>query len=169
MSVDDFHRTSVERGARGLMAEAYLDDTFELGAFTASLVAFRNGAGRLVTGVHDISTDVPRERLSPVPETAVLVVDGVFLLRRELFELWDLRIYVHVPEAITLARVKVRDLAVFGSTTIVESRYRSKYLPGQTLYRARERPIEGADLVLDNTDPNSIRVIQDRAGIMGSN
>ena len=39
-----------------------------------------------------------------VAERATLYFDGVFLLRPELVTGWDLRVYVHVPEEITLSR-----------------------------------------------------------------
>ena len=71
-----------------------------------------------------------------VPERAVLVFDGVFLLRPELRELWDLSVYLRVPSSIVLERALVRDVGVLGSPAEVRRRYEARYLPGQALYRS---------------------------------
>jgi uridine kinase len=84
---------------------------------------------------------------------AVLLLDGVFLLRPEVLSLWDYRIFMAVTFATALARAEVRDLALFGSVEAVRERYERRYLPAQRLYLAQEQPHERADAVLQNDDP----------------
>ena len=84
---------------------------------------------------------------------AVLLFDGVFLLRPELAEAWDLRIFVVVRPEESLRRALDRDRDLFGSRDEVGRRYRTRYLPGQRLYAARVRPAERADVVVENDDP----------------
>ena len=83
----------------------------------------------------------------------MVVVDGVFLLRRDLRSLWDLSVHLHVPEEETLRRVVLRDAVRMGSAAEVERRYRARYLPAQSLYRQEADPLAAADVVVDNTDP----------------
>ncbi|MFC7619523.1 uridine kinase [Microlunatus sp. GCM10028923] len=159
LSGDDFHHPAERRRARGLTAEAYLEDTFDVAALAAALRGFAAGDPYVLVGIHDLDTDEPRRTELPVPPRSVLIIDGVFLLRPELAPLWDLSIYLHVTEQTTLQRAVRRDLDRFGDAAEVERRYRRKYLPGQALYRARHDPLARADLVLDTTEPARPKII----------
>jgi uridine kinase len=92
-------------------------------------------------------------------EDAILVFDGVFLLRPELDPGWDFRIFLDVPSSETLRRAVARDRELFGSADAVRERYRRRYLPGQRLYGAAVRPRERADVVVDNRDPAAPRLV----------
>jgi uridine kinase len=82
---------------------------------------------------------------------AVLVFDGVFLLRPELIERWDLRIFVSTAFERTIDRALIREQAV-SSTVNVERRWRERYIPSQRLYLATVRPTDNADIVVHNDD-----------------
>jgi uridine kinase len=84
---------------------------------------------------------------------AVLLFDGVFLLRGELLSYWDYTIFVEAAFAQTLARAERRDAGLFGSVEAVRRRYEQRYVPGQRLYFAACRPQERAHAVVDNNDP----------------
>lgn len=141
-SVDDFPRPPEERYRRGeLSPEGFYRDSTELSQLVEGcLVPFRDG----VAGAGP----------------AVLVVDGVFVLRPELRSFWHLSVYLRVPEEVTLARALVRDLALYDSPADVEHRYRARYLPGQALYRAEADPERAADVLVDNRDPAAPRVLR---------
>ena len=146
--VDEFLAPRDVRYARGeLSPQGCYRDSFDLSAFVADrLRPFGSGASSL--------GDVP------VPERAVLVADGVFLLRPELRPFWHLSVYLRVPEEVTPARALVRDLALHDSAADVEHRYRARYLPGQALYRAEAHPERAADVLVDNRDPAAPRVLR---------
>ena len=93
------------------------------------------------------------------PADAILLFDGVFLLRRELLRCWDFAIFVAVPFAETQRRAEVRDVVLFGTEDEVRRRYEARYVPGQQLYFAQERPQSKADVVVDNLDPANPRLI----------
>jgi uridine kinase len=127
LSIDDFHRPSEERYARGpLSPEGYFHDCFDFAALRRAVLA---------------------------PDGAVVVVDGVFLQTAELRDCWDLSVYLDVSPAETLRRALVRDVELFGSEAVIRERYEHRYLPGQLLYRTTVRPAEVADVVVDNDDP----------------
>lgn len=84
---------------------------------------------------------------------AVLLFDGVFLLRKELFDRWDLRIFVSASFEKTLARAWIRDQTPLISANEVEQRYRSRYIPSQQFYFATIRPAEHADIIVYNDEP----------------
>ena len=154
-SVDGFHSPAAARTRRGgLSAEGYYRDSFDHAALVDRLLApFAGGAGAVDTAAYDHHADRPRRMsVTGLPADAVLLVDGVFLLRPELRRWWSLAVYLHVSEHVTLARALRRDLAPFGSAEAVEQRYRSRYLPGQALYRTEARPADAATVVVDNDD-----------------
>ncbi|WP_446214992.1 uridylate kinase [Micromonospora sp. IBHARD004] len=157
IGVDGFHRPAAVRRRRGsLSAEGYYLDSFDHKAIIAEVLRPLGpaGDGRYLPAAYDHRLDkaVPPSHRRATPD-AVVLFDGVFLLRPELWDHWDVTLYLHVEPDVTLRRALVRDLDLFGSTAAVRQRYRERYLPGQELYRAEARPLERADIVLGMDDP----------------
>jgi uridine kinase len=166
-SIDGFHRPRDERHRRGLESpKGYYLDSFDYDSLRSNLLLLLgpDGSGRYRTAVFDLRSDTrlkgPR-RLGPAD--SVLLVDGVFLLRPELNDLWDLRVFVHVPPDEVLRRAMGRDRALFGSADALRRRYERRYIPGQRLYLAAVRPLKLADAVFENTNPASPRLLRGRA------
>lgn len=157
VSVDDFHQPAELRRRRGsLSPEGYYQDAFDHRTLRVDcLLPFRAGVGRILAASHDHRTDMRLAATLSVPVGAVLVVDGVFLLRPELRDLWDLAVHLRVSPAESLRRARVRDVDLFGSETEVERRYLARYLPGQALYRREADPESRAHVVVDNQRPDS--------------
>ena len=153
--VDDHLRPAGQRYARGpLSPEGCYRDSHDLPALTAGLLdPFAAGAPQVTVrpGV-----------VVGVPERAVLVVDGVFLLRPELRDRWTWSVHLHVPPGVVLARAAVRDAAALGGPDAVRARYLARYLPAQDLYRADADPLAVADLVVDVRDPARPVVVERR-------
>jgi uridine kinase len=157
VSVDEFHQPAEVRRRRGALSpEGYYREAFDHRALRADcLLPFRAGAGRIRSASHDHRMDLRLATALSVPVGAVLVVDGVFLLRPELRDLWDLAVHLRVSPAESLRRARIRDLDLFGSETEVERRYLARYLPGQALYRREADPESRAHVVVDNERPGS--------------
>ncbi len=165
-SIDGFHRPAAERRLRGeLSPEGYYHDTFELERVHDAIEDFRSGSPTITISTLDLATDRPQIVRRAVPAPAALLFDGVFLQRPELRHLWDVVVYLYVPEEVILQRALSRDIALFGDAENVERRYRAKYLPGQTLYRRHVGPLLQADLSVDNSDPDAPVVAFDHLGI----
>jgi uridine kinase len=150
-SVDGFHNPSrVRRRLGDLSAEGYYSDAFDLTALAQQLLdPFSSGAKRVRTQVFDLAADRPAESTPiVVPEQAVLVVDGVFLLRPRLRDWWTLRVYLQVSPETSLERGLARD----GDGPEVRRRYQERYLPAQQMYRMMADPVGKAHIVVDNTD-----------------
>jgi uridine kinase len=111
------------------------------------------GDRRFRHAVYDRTTDTA---LSPPVTTAdadaVLVFDGVFLLRPELIDRWDLRIFVSTAFEQTVDRAVIREHGAM-SAVDVERRWRERYIPSQQFYFATVRPTDHADIVVHNDDP----------------
>jgi uridine kinase len=88
---------------------------------------------------------------------AVLLFDGVFLLRTELNDGWDFRIFVQASFDVTVARAVSRDAHSFGTAADIRERYLKRYVPGQRLYLSEVRPETLADVVVWDDDPANAR------------
>jgi uridine kinase len=158
--VDGFARRRAQRYRRGeLSPDGYYLDSFDYqGLRNACLLPFLGGQPVVRTSGHERDADSRADVAVVVPPRAVLVVDGVFLLRPELRELWTLSVYLRVSAQETLRRAHRRDLELFGTAEQVQRRYLGRYLPGQVLYRLTSDPEALADLLVDNERTGSPRI-----------
>jgi uridine kinase len=157
-SIDGFHRPRAERYRQGPDSPVgYYEDSFDYEQLRRALLDPLGPEGDCVcrTGVFDYRMDRanPAPALSVAPDS-ILVFDGVFLLRPELADAWDFRVFVTADFDEILRRVCVRDVTLFGSVEVVEQRYRTRYIPGQQRYFEAARPTEVADVVVSNDDPD---------------
>jgi uridine kinase len=161
-SIDGFHRPRAERLARGPESpEGYYRDSFDYPALRAVLLDPLRPGGSLKfrRRVFDYRTDSPVSApLETAAPDAILLFDGVFLLRPELIDSWDFSIFVAVPFAETRRRAIERDGAAFGSEDAARHRYAVRYVPGQQLYYEEASPEASADVVVENEDPKRPRL-----------
>ncbi len=157
-SIDGFHQPRVVRRRRGSECPVgYYEDSFDFGAAVRNVLQplGPNGTGRFRRAVYDFrveqAVDAPEEE---APANAVLLFEGVFLMRPELNAHWDVRIYVDVPDEVAVLRARQRDLRLFGSDEQVQRRYAVRYLPGQAMYFDEHAPKEKADIIIRNSDPS---------------
>jgi uridine kinase len=165
-SIDGFHQARALRYQRGeLSAPGYYLDSFDYPSLLDEcLLPFLRGGSRMRTAAYDHRGDSALEvNEVAVPAAAVLVIDGVFLLRPELRDLWTLSVYLRVSPGETLRRAQRRDLELFGSADEVRRRYLGRYLPGQSLYRQQADPEGVADILVDNERPQE--PVIERCGI----
>ncbi|MET0418738.1 MAG: uridylate kinase [Actinoplanes sp.] len=112
-----------------------------------------NGDRRFGHAVYDRETDTALSPpLTTAPADAVLIFDGVFLMRPELIDRWDLRIFLSIEIENTVDRAVIRERRV-SSRAEVERRWRERYIPSQEFYFAMDRPALRADIVVHNDDP----------------
>ncbi len=155
-SLDDFHNPRAMRYRRGPDSpEGYFYDSFDYPRLRTLLLdpLGPHGDRSYRAAAFDFRTDTPLQ--SPTLQaspSAVLLFDGVFLLRPEMDGCWDYTIFLDVPFEAALSRALRRDTALFGSLEAVEARYRRRYIPGQQLYLTACRPQDRADLVIPLLD-----------------
>jgi uridine kinase len=156
-SIDRFHHPATIRRRRGeLSPEGYFRDSFNhTGLVTALLEPLGpNGVRRYRRAIFDFRSDSPVDApLQEAARDAVLLFDGVFLLRPELREYWDFSIFVRADFAVTIKRGERRDSNLFGGMSNARLRYEQRYVPGQRLYLSEVDPERWASVVIDNNDP----------------
>lgn len=154
-SIDDFHRPRAERHRRGgADPEGLYLDSYDYATFRRVLIdPFRDG-GRTAaaTGFQlaafDPARDAPVEaRWVTGPEDAVLIVDGIFLHRVELRELWDWSLWLDVPWTPVAQRMAQRDRRDPAAPADVRHR------GGHELYLRDADPRSAASVIVENVDP----------------
>jgi uridine kinase len=156
-SIESFLFPRAQRYRRGeLSAEGCYHDNFDYDALHRVLLdPLGPGGDRgFRRAVYDRQTDsVVCEPITVAPVDAVLIFEGVFLMRPELLDRWDLRILVSAAFEETLARARIRDAALYGTSVDVERRFRRRYLPSQQFYFDTVRPTDHADILVRNDEP----------------
>lgn len=156
-SIDGFHQPREIRYRRGPTSPAgYYLDSFDNEAIRSLLLEplGPGGNSQYQTRIFDFRCEVPVHSPTYSAQTgAILLFDGVFLLRPELHNYWDFKIFVDVTFEVSVVRATRRDQRLFGSAEIAAERYRQRYLPGQQLYARNCHPKERADIVVNNNDP----------------
>ena len=151
-SMDDFHRPRALRYAKGRdSAQGFYEDSFDYSAFRRVLLGpFRlAGSTGFSTEFFDLKRDVPYEsRWQTGPADAILIVDGLFLLRPELAGIWNFAIWLDAPEEVRRERMIERD----GSHPEPDSPLGQRYLGAQELYQRDASPRTAASAIIDNSD-----------------
>ena len=159
-SIDGFHRPRAERYRRGRdSALGYYLDSFDHDALRRELLLPLGPGGnrRYRTAVFDVRKDERVfERPHTAPADAVALVDGIFLCRPELDDLWDLRIFVDTDFEEARRREAARDGA--GRADDFDHLYETRYAPGQQLYFEAAEPKLRADVIVANSDVDAPRL-----------
>jgi uridine kinase len=155
-TIDDFLFPRAQRYPRGeYSAEGCYFDTHDYDALNRVLLDPLGPGGdrRFRPAAYDRAADAALSPpLSTAPADAVLVFDGVFLMRPELLDRWDLRIFVSTTLEQTVERAVIRERSV-SSPAEIERRWRERYIPAQQLYFAAVRPTEHAEIIVHNDNP----------------
>lgn len=164
VSADGFHQPAEIRARRGeLSAEGYYLDAFDYATIVGQVLEplGPGGSGEYLEASFDLGANEPLPRVTRTTQPdAVLLFDGVFLLRPELRAHWDRTVYLHIDPDEALRRALERDVERFGSPEVVRRRYRTRYLPAQSMYRMIVQPRDRADIVLDMSDPANPGVLR---------
>jgi len=166
-SIDGFHRPRSERYLRGRTSpEGFYRDSYDYSTFRRVLIdPFRDGAQTSGTtgfqlAVFDVARDVPVEsEWVTAPVDAVLVVDGIFLHRPELRDLWDWSVWLDAPFDVTFARMAERD----GTDPDPAAPSNTRYRAGQEIYLREADPRAAATAVVDNSDVRHPRRVPEGA------
>src|SRR5215475_10491558 len=155
-TIDDFLFPRAQRYPRGeYSAEGCYSDTHDYAALNQVLLDPLGPGGdrRFQHAVYDRTADAALfPSVTTAPADAVLVFDGVFLMRPELIDRWDLRIFVSTALEKTVDRAVIRERRVL-SRAEVERRWHERYIPAQQFYFATVRPTHQANIIVHNDDP----------------
>jgi len=155
-SIDGFHNPRQIRHKRGSYSpEGYYFDSFNYELLENFLLKPLSAKGNRVCRLKVF--DFRKEKELHHGELRatndhILIFEGVFLMRHEIEQYWDLKIFVDIDFKTSIKRALERDLYLFGSEEEILKRYQKRYIPGQKLYFELENPKDKADIIIDNND-----------------
>lgn len=122
---------------------AYFESAFDYAALAQTLEAAKNGTSSTDSNSCDI-----------------LLVEGVFLLRKGLYHWWDLTIWIDVDTAVIMSRAIARDKEYFGDEDSVRRVYANRCLPAQSYHIGQDLPAQNADITA--TFENGFWIVTER-------
>jgi uridine kinase len=155
VSIDKFHNPRYIRIQRGeLSPEGFFYDSFNYKHIRENVIEpVKEEKDTIIPAAYDYKSETECEetRVTITGDTVILF-DGIFMNRDELFEYWDVSIFLEVSFDTVMERAITRDSDYFGSEEIVRERYAKRYIPGEKLYLEKCEPHKRADIVIDNND-----------------
>ncbi|MDE7553284.1 uridine kinase [Bacillus cereus] len=155
-SIDDFHNPRLIRYAQGKeSAKGYYEDAHDYTAFKERLLKplGPNGNLQYETISHNLITDIPVYN-TPIfaQPNMVLIVDGTFLLKKDVAYLFDYKIFVDTNFEIARKRGAKRETEAFGSYKEAEKMFLNRYHAACKMYIEEHNPKDCADVVFRNSD-----------------
>jgi uridine kinase len=159
--IDGFHNPRAVRYRRGRFdPQSFFLDSFDYISLRQYLIdPFLTGQDVHTARFDHMSDQVVSSAMRGVDSNCVLLLDGIFLHRPELRELWTCSVFLDVPFAVTFARMAVRD----GRSSDPADERNRRYFHGQQIYFAQCRPMECATITVDNSDLARPRIVAERA------
>ncbi|MGE6401205.1 hypothetical protein [Bacillus cereus] len=162
-SIDDFHNPRAIRYTQGKeSARGYYEDAHDYTAFKERLLKplGPNGNLQYETISHNLITDIPVHNTPLVAlPNMVLIVDGTFLLKKDIEHLFDYKIFVDTDFEIARNRGAKRETEVFGSYEEAEKMFLNRYHAACKMYIEEHKPKECANVVFQNSDLENPEVI----------
>jgi phosphoglycolate phosphatase-like HAD superfamily hydrolase/uridine kinase len=149
IGMDDFHNPREVRYSGKDQADNYFNKSFNTSLLVEKLLKPAKESGRVSAKLIllDLETDKANiEKEYTITPDTVVIIEGVFLFRKELAPYLHYKVYLDIPFEESKRRAVTRDPAA----TILK--YDQKYLPAQEKYIRQYTPSSIADLVIDNTD-----------------
>jgi len=159
-SIDGFHNPKKIRYKKGRSSpNGYYKDSFNYQSVIKNLLLPLSAKGNLRYCVATFDYQINQEiktSLKIAKQNAILIMDGVFLLRPELINYWDLKIFLNVDFKTTLLRAiqREKDQKTLGNKQDIINWYKIRYIPGQKLYFAESNPQKKANIIIDNNNFN---------------
>ncbi len=129
LSIDTFLIPHLLRTPNASEFIAYFENTFDYAALVQTLESVRNSASLVDSNRRNI-----------------VLVEGVFLLRKELYHWWDFTVWIEVDTSVIMKRALRRDKQYFGSRSAVRGIYENRCLPAQDYHILRDLPKKNADI-----------------------
>jgi uridine kinase len=154
--MDGFHRPRARRYKQGRhSALGYYEDAYDFASLAHHVLVPLGPGGdfRNRRAVIDLASDTPvDEPAVQLQQSAVLIVDGTFLQKPEIADLWDTTIFVHTSLDVARRRGVTRDAEALGGTEKADTAFTVRYHAASQMYLDEARPAKHASLVFDNDD-----------------
>lgn len=150
LHIDDFiHVRKVRYNAEYPEWQCYYDLQWRFDYFSNVINEIRNNSDDCISvELYDKDHDIYFTQSFPIHDNTIVIVEGIFLQRKEYSNLFDYMIYIDIPEEDRLHRVLKRDTYIGNKQQIID-KYKNRYFPAEHRYIEEYRPGENADFVLN--------------------
>lgn len=151
--IDDFHNPKAIRYSGNNQAESYYHKSFNITTLIENLLLPIQQKRTFMAKLQLLSLESDKydiEKEYRFTERTIVLLEGVFIYRKELKDFIDYKIFIHIPIGEVKKRAMVRDMPKQGNE--VMKKYDKKYIPAQEKYLQEYPPETVADLIIDNTD-----------------
>jgi len=158
VSIDGFHNSKEIRIEKGEFSpEGFFEDSFNLEQIQQLVIdPIKSNGNYLITGIYNYRNESEiKQNQILIENNLIILFDGIFLNRDELYKYWDISIFLDVSFETVLKRAIKRDVEYFGSENEVIKKYKNRYIPGEQIYLSKCNPKFRADIVIDNNDWNN--------------
>lgn len=97
--------------------------------------------------LYDKDKDTYFHRRFDVGKNTIVIVEGIFLQKKEFENVFDYMIYLDIPEKVRLNRVIKRDTYIGDEQQIID-KYQNRYFPAEHRYIEEYQPKNNADFVI---------------------
>ncbi|MGE7919566.1 kinase [Viridibacillus sp. NPDC093762] len=118
---------------------------------TSLFEGLRNNKKNITLPFYDKSSDSISAKQTTVAVNSIILIEGIFLQRKEWREFYDYTIFLDCPRELRYERVLNRD-SYIGDKQAILLKYKRRYWLGEEHYLNTENPIKNADIVI-GTDP----------------
>jgi uridine kinase len=156
ISLDDFHAPKEERYKLGKDSPiGFYNDSYQYSRFIdLTIKPILNYETRIVSKIFNLENDKEQIEYSAINENTIVIIEGIFLHRKELREFWDYSVFLDVDFEESYQRNLNRSL-IFNpnlNQNKYKKRWKNRYCDGQKLYFELENPKSNANLIIDNND-----------------
>ena len=109
----------------------------------------RNRSISLIANFTEETASEYRSHIYEFREIDVILLEGIFLFKRELAEAFDVRVWIDCPFEIAMRRAIARSQEGLPPEETVRA-YETIYFPAQRIHLAKDDPIEASDVVFRN-------------------
>jgi len=150
-SIDGFHHPRNVRRKAGSGPEGFYHGSYRYPEFRRCVVEPLRRGAPIKPAIWDVAQDEPvNTNPVSVPPRAIVLVDGIFLHRPELVDVWDATVWLEVPFTVSVPRGNARFTGPHDPDPEAASNHR--YVQGQRLYLREADPQSRANWIFDNTN-----------------
>ena len=155
VSIDKFHNEKEIRIHKGEFSpEGFFFDSFNYEKIKELVLnPVKNGKSTIINGIYDYKSESKvNENVVAITANTIILFDGIFLNRDELYQYWDLSVFLDISFDTVRKRAIERDKELFGTEEKVLDKYNKRYIPGEEIYIKLCNPKDRANIVIDNND-----------------
>jgi uridine kinase len=157
-SIDNFHNQRNIRYRKGKeSAIGYYEDAHDYESFKKRLLIPLGPNGNLqcqTMSLDLVKDEYVNTEIKVATKDMVLIVDGTFLFKKDLSNLYDFKIFVHTDFELAKQRGAKREEGIFGSYEEAERMFVKRYHAASKLYLEEHVPQLHADVVINNNNIN---------------